>query len=359
MIALGIAGGPETRDSYTGIITRHLDLLAAGGGTRRSAWLSSAVAEIAAGWWSRVLSLAVVEPDTPATRAITPSVLSCCGRRLARDGEVVFVLTVVNGALRLLEASQCDVDGGADPESWRYRACLAGPSQTETLTLPAAGVVHARYGWYTHRPWQGVSPADFAAGGSGLVGGLDTMLSGEALSPSAYVLEIPEVGETPDGSDPAIPDPTAKLRADLAAAQGGTATMAALRGSDPLSDPRQVAPFRIGMNPPDELRWFQSEAGGRMLAAYGLHPSMTAANVNGQIAREAWRVFLALTAQPLARLLEAEFSRALEVPVTLNLAAARAADTGTLARAVGVLVKGGMDLQAALDTVGLGEASTP
>ena len=81
---------------------------------------------------------------------------------------------------RLLEAAHVDVTGGADPEDWVYYASLYGPSSTERVRLTAAAVAHVRYGWYVHRPWIGISPGDFAAAGSGVVGGLDTMLANEA-----------------------------------------------------------------------------------------------------------------------------------------------------------------------------------
>ena len=43
-------------------------------------------------------------------------------------------------------------------------------------------------------------------------------------------------------------------------------------------------PIRFGMDPPDVLRWLASEAGARMLAAYGLHPSIVYPNAAGQVA---------------------------------------------------------------------------
>ena len=360
MIALGISGGPEVRESYTDFRIAGLENLAVGGGSRRTAWLSSAVAELAAGQWSRVLSLAAVTPASAAA-VVTPDVLATIGRRLARDGESVHVLRFRGGRLRFTEAAHVDVTGGPDPEDWIYWASLYGPSQTERVRLTAAAVLHCRYGWYVHRPWVGVAPGDWAAGGSGLVGGLDTMLASEALAPSAYVLELPnDGGEHPvDGEDATDtnPDPTAKLRADMAAARGAVTAMQALRSdSDPLGDPRQVGQYRLGMDPPQELKWIQSEAGSRMLAAYGLHPSLIAGNVNGQVLRESWRSFLALTARPLARRIEAELTRVLEVPVGLDLAPARAGDVGTLARAVGTLVhNGGLSVDRAMQVVGLEE----
>ena len=356
-------GGPEVRESYTDSKIAGLENLAVGGGSRRTAWLSSAVAELAAGQWSRVLSLAAVTPASAAA-VVTPDVLATIGRRLARDGESVHVLRFRNGRLRLLEAAHVDVTGGGvDPEDWIYWASLHGPSQTERVRLTAAAVAHVRYGWYSHRSWVGIAPGDFAAAGSGLVGGLDTQLANEALSPSGYLLELPDQGgEHPvDGEDATedAPDPTAKLRADMAATRGGTSVIQALRGQVDMEDPRQVAPFRIGANPPDVLRWLATEGGARMLAAYGLHPSLILGNVNGQVLRESWRSFLALTARPLARRIEAELTRVLEVPVGLDLAPARAGDVGTLARAVGTLVhNGGLDVAQAMRLVGLEEDDT-
>ena len=349
MLSLGISGGPERRESsYSDLRIANLQGLAAGGASSRQAFLASACAEIGASWWSRVLSLATVSPTNNRTAAITREVVRTCGRRLARDGQAVFVLRERGGRLRLLEATHVDVYGGD----------LHGPTEITTLTVPRAGVVHARFAWAAERPWVGIAPHDFAASGGGLVGGIDQTLSREVLAEHGYIWQLPKPEHSPDAADDDSPDPLATFRQELGNAKGRTKTIphlgdAVLDASQPVQSPV----FRFGANPPDVLRWLASEGGSRMLAVYGLHPSIVFPNAPGQAQREAWRSFLALTVEPLARLLEAAFSEALEVDVALDLSAARAADTGTLARATGVLVKSGMEVDRALELVGLGEGA--
>ena len=58
---------------------------------------------------------------------ISKACLSMIGRSLIRQGEIVFRIDVVNGAVRLIPAASWDVSGGPDPSTWFYRMTLAGP----------------------------------------------------------------------------------------------------------------------------------------------------------------------------------------------------------------------------------------
>ena len=60
----------------------------------------------------------------------------------------------------------------------------------------------------------------------------------------------------------------------------------------------------------------------------------------------------ALSAVPLAGLVAAQLSEALNEPVTLDLRRGRATDVATLARAVGSLVTAGVDVNEARELVG-------
>ena len=65
--------------------------------------------------------------------AITPAFLGLIGRELVRRGELVFNVDVPVDRLKLSPAADWDVNGGFDPEAWRYRLNLAGPSATTTI----------------------------------------------------------------------------------------------------------------------------------------------------------------------------------------------------------------------------------
>ena len=90
-----------------------------------------------------------------------------------------------------------------------------------------------------------------------------------------------------------------------------------------------------------------------MLACYGLSAVLTFGNAQAGALREQWRTFLSLTARPLARMIAAELSAALDVDVSLDLAEARSADVVMLSRAVGSLQKAGVDVNEARRIVGL------
>ena len=250
MIELGIARGPDPteRRSYSGLILQGIEAAARGAGSPAASWARSAACELAALYWSRGLSTAIVAPQNRRTAALTPLVLSTIARRLARAGEFLAVLDVRDGRLALDEAWQWFIEGGPRRETWRYRVTESGPSNTETRNLPADEVCHVRYAWDAAQPWRGASPAAFAANGAGLAGGIDATLSGEANSAFGYVISAADLGG--DADDDAA-DPFAAMRADLASLRGGltvapTQRDALGRGKDgaPASDLRRQA-FRI------------------------------------------------------------------------------------------------------------------
>ena len=86
-------------------------------------------------------------PETPATRALTPSVLASIGRGLMLPGETVFEIVVVDGELQLQPAGTWNVAGGPLRSSWVYELTLSGPSGTETRTLAESRVVHLQYAY--------------------------------------------------------------------------------------------------------------------------------------------------------------------------------------------------------------------
>ena len=89
-----------------------------------------------------------------------------------RTGQACYLLEAPGGRVRLLRATITDVWGdGPDPADWYYRLTIAGPRTTNTVTAPAASVVHIRYATEAHSPARGVSPLQYAA--------LDRHLDGE------------------------------------------------------------------------------------------------------------------------------------------------------------------------------------
>ena len=219
MIELGIARGPDPaeRRNYSSLILGAIEAAALGGGSPAAAWARSAACEIACLFWSR-LATATVEPRNRRTAALTPLTVAAITRRMARSGEYLAVLDVRDGRLQLDEAWEWFVTGRPRRDSWIYRVTQSGPSFTETRTLPADEVCHVRYAWFPEQPWRGASPAAFASNGSGLAGGIDTTLAGEANSPAGYVMPAADLGADAEDDDA---DPFVKMRGELAALKGG------------------------------------------------------------------------------------------------------------------------------------------
>ena len=81
-------------------------------------------------------------------------------------------------------------------------------------------------------------------------------------------------------------------------------------------------------------------------------PMVPGSDAAGPAAREAFRQFVALTVQPLGRILEAEVSRVLERPVRLMHHQLASADVAARARALKALIENDIDQALAIKLVG-------
>ena len=331
--------------SYTdGVVAA---LLSRASGTHADPAATAAV-EAAAGALSRAFASAEITPVTPATRGITPDVLAQIGRSLIVHGEIVLMLAVAEGRVRLLPVASFDVTGAADASTWRYRCDLAGPSGTTTIVRPSEGVIHCRYSTDPARPWVGVGPLERARLSGRLSAELEAALGDEASGTRGYVLPIPS-----DGQDNSVSD----LRRDIGSLGGKTAlveTAMAGWGDGRIAAPRgDYEPKRLGANPPASLATLRSDAAQAVLSACGTPIElMTAGDGTGQ--REAWRRFLHGTVQPLAACVAAELAAKLDTPsLTLGFDKLFASDLSGRARAFQSLVNGGMAVDQAAGLAGL------
>ena len=331
--------------SYTdGIVSA---ILARASGTHADVAATAAV-EAAAGALSRAFASAEIMPNTPATRGITPDVLAQIGRALIVPGEIVLIIAVREGRVRLLPAASFDVTGAADASTWRYRCDLAGPSGSVTVSRPAEGVIHCRYSTDPARPWVGVGPLDRARLSGRLSAELEAALGDEASGARGHVLPIPT-----DGQD----DTVSNLRKDIGSLRGKTAlveTTAAAWGDGRHAAPRgDYEPKRIGANPPVSLTTLRSDAALAVLSACGVPVELvTSGDGTGQ--REAWRRFLYGTVQPLAACVSSELAVKLDTPpVTLGFDKLFASDLSGRARAFQSMVGGGMAVDRAAALAGL------
>ena len=230
----------EHRESATDLIVAALISQAGGSSVPPSVEALGAV-EACAGLWSRAFASANVEPQTPATVALTPVVLAAIGRGLAVRGEVLFVLDVMD-AVELTQASSWKVSGGTRPESWRYTVEMPLPSgKVVKRTLPAEAVLHLRYATRPGAPWAGVSPLGMADETRALAGWIERRLAEETSTATSYVLPLPEAANVD------------ALKADIKGGRGRlhiVDTTSAGWGDDTAAAPRQDwKSNRLGADP--------------------------------------------------------------------------------------------------------------
>ena len=323
----------DRASSYTDAITEYL-LSAAGAKTESRA---VAAVELAAGLWSRAFASADVEPDTIATRALTPYVLAAIGRRLVTMGEAVFELRVELDRLRLVEASTWTITGGPDPETWAYELNIPGPSASALRTLPAQAVAHVMYERDRNEPWRGLSPLHGSQVSVSLLARVETRLREEAGTPGGYLLPMPD------------PKSSSKLVKDIQALSGGLVGVESM--TDGWDQGRQAGtssrdqwqPRRLGFNPPEVAVVLRDSTAREVLAACGVPVSLLG-DGDGTLLRESRRSFLHDTVQPLARIVAQTLGEALDTPdLALNFDRLMASDLAGRARAFGSMVQGGMD----------------
>ena len=343
--------------SFTDSVVQALLNQAAGGTTADPS--ATAALESAAGAYARAFAVATVEPATPATRALTPDLLSLMARDLLRRGEFVHVIEVGRDGVRLLPAGSWDVRGRHDPQTWRYRCDLFGPSGNVTRVLPAAGVVHGRYSVDPARPWFGVGPLGWARLTGKLHANLEDAIADESGGTRGHVLPVPQ-GPDSDEVDPITGepvDPNAQLRKDIAGLKGKTAmieTTAAGWAEGASAAPRaDWKPSRLGADPPPSLATLRTDSAMAVLAACGAPPGLFVHDDSaGQ--RESWRRFLHGSVQPLADLLAGELADKLDAPgLRLTFDRLFASDLSGRARAYQSLVGAGMDKGRAAALAGL------
>ena len=336
---------PEIRSSYSDLVLSGQIARAEGHGS--SANLTSAL-EIASGLWSRSLSLATVEPSSPALAGLTPTVLSDIGTQLCRYGEAIYTIVVENGEVVLYPVSDHTVTGSYDQKSWAYRVTQAGPTSTSTRTIAPDQILHVRLSCDPSEPWKGRSPLSRCPETAALSGNLETMLRREAGGPQGSFLAVPEASD-PDS------DPLGDLRTGIAGAKGApilhetVATGYGDKGNAPHGDLRQT---RFGAAWPAPVSDLRDPVSMSVMSACGIPVSLIA-NSDGTAAREAFRRFLVTTIKPVAKILETEVRTKLDPDASLSFGELAASDVSGKSRAVGQLVKSGVSLGDALALVGL------
>ena len=303
--------------------------------------------QCAAGAVARAFTAAEVDGD--AEGLLDPATLYQMGYDLVREGETVWLLEAGTRGLRLLRASTgTDVyQGGAARESWTYRLTLPGPSTTTTVRASADQVIHIRQNSDPTNPWRGRSGLAVAQSSGGLAATLVRGLTAEGEIPSLRIIPQP-FGQSQTAADSIRAAVSTGLRLALpeTTASGGGAG----RSSAPLTDWKSytIQPEYMAAGVQLHALALQETAGVCGLPA-AMVPGSAAA---GPAHREAFRQFVALTVQPLGRILESEVSRVLERPVRLLHHQLASADVASKARAFKSLVENDIDRDRALALVG-------
>ena len=325
--------------NYTDLIVSRLVALAAGETANPA---GTAALEIAGGHWARAFASASVTPEHPA---VSPFVLSQIGRALVRRGEYLADIRLVNGKPVLFEAHDFDVSGGVDPDTWRYRLTLGGPSGSESVTRSAAGICHLRYSADPSEPWRGISPLGWASLTGELSARVETALSDEARFSVAQLVPQPEGVTAGD-------DEAAKLRG----LRGRLLLVETTAGGD---GDRAGAPAqdwvqrRLGMNPPAGEIELREAVFRSVLLTCGVSPSLVTVPADGGAQRESYRRFLHSTIAPVAKIAAQGLSEALDSTIVLGFGDLAAADIAGRARSLKALVEAGIDKDEARELTGL------
>ena len=308
---------------------------------------ATAALEAAAGVVGRAFAAAEVRAPDAMLGALDPAFLSMVGRSLIRRGEIVFLIKVDGGRVKLLPCASHDISGGPDPDSWTYRMTVGGPERSLTYDrVPASGVVHFQYSRDPEHPWRGYGPLQVAQLGGRLSSETVAALADESGGPRGQLLPLPMAGD-----DPSVE----LLKTDLKNLRGKLATVETQQSMAPGaagSNDGWIA-RRIGAAPPTALVQLHEIATREVLSACGVPPVLFDNRPAGTAGREAWRQLLFATIAPLGRLVVAELAAKLEGEVALEWDELRASDIAGRARAFQSMVGAGMDPSKAAGLAGL------
>lgn len=287
--------------SYTDLVADALaQSVGAGPGYDANAQATAAL-EIASGLWARAFAGVSITPSTIRTKLLSASVMSHIGRYLVRRGEAVLLMRITPRSISLLPCASWDITGGVDPSDWTYRVDLVGASGNATRIVPSASVVHVRYAADPSSPWLGVSPVAWAARTGGILGSIEGMLAAEARGKSGYLLE-----SNANLKAAAVERDNQGFRFQL---DGGT-FIGPVKG--PM-ETNQAKVVRLGMDTPPEVRLLHGEIAEAVLSACGVPPSLARVGEATGI-REAWRLFLAGTVEPVGRMVQEHLAERMDEP---------------------------------------------
>ena len=306
----------------------------------------SGALEVASGLVGRCFQAAKVKTARSSIIDAVPStLLGMIGRSLIRRGEIVFLIKMESGRLRLYPCSSWDISGGYSPESWVYNLTLSGPGESVTMTAPSSRVLQFTYARDPERPWEGVSPMKAAALAARMNSEANLLLTDEASGPRGSILPV---GKDPDTTVDSI---VSKLKS----LSGGVAMVESMSQWGTTKDlPKdEWMTKRIGPTTPESLNELRRQSDLLVLGACGI-PTALFDKSDGTGLREAYRLLLVGTLIPLGRGVSLELGEKLDAPgLVIDWSEARAADIQGRARSFQSLTSSGMDAERAANLSGL------
>ena len=319
--------------------------LLAGASTSKPSPVATATAASAVSTMSSALSTAI---PSALPGLLTPSFLADYAQRMILSGEAIYMIDVdVDGQIALIPSFETQLKGGYSPLSWLYEVSLPRPGQAPVVRrVPAAGIVHVRWGQLPTSPWAGRSPLARAGVTGEQLARIEQSLLHDASVPTGGLMPLP------DGATQAHITQAATA---LKTGKGHTSTIETTSsgfGQGPSAKPaHDWEQKRFGPEPPQENVLLRNSTSDLVLGALGVNSKLL--DGDGSSAMAAWRLLLLGPVQTLASLLESEVADKLKTPLRLDLSPAGATDVRGLGRAVGSLVGAGMDLRAAMAIAGL------
>ena len=218
-------------------------------------------------------------------------------------------------------ASAWDLQGDADPSTWRYRCDFIGPSGSMTETLPADGVLHFRINADSRTPWRGRSSLSLAVLSGELAARVERALFSEMKLPIGRI-----------ATNTGTPEQSVKYGDSLV--EGGF-TVTALGQSQVAQEPGgRWTPAKYGPEPHTVIEALRSNLGRDLAAAFGVPSSLFEPRGDGAGQRESWRRFWIGTIAPLGKSIQAELRLKLENSADVSFEALRASDEDGRSRAI-------------------------
>lgn len=278
---------------------------------------------------------AMLTDESTTLRADT---LAAIGRDLCMKGESCWHIRADGSALDLVPVAYWDELGNG-----RYHLHIARVNTTETVKALADEVLHLRINADPVQPWKGRSPWQMMGLTPALLAEIESAFSTASRYAGKGVLPFPSA---------VAEDQKAKAVSGLQ--NGALAVLTSKSDFAHQTGGHSAEWRRVDLSPDLQKTEFANVSRDlhiRLLTGCGIPPALMTEDGNAGAMREAYRLFVLQTVQPLARQILPELTAKLGL-TSLSTADMMSADVAGRARAVGILTGAGVDLQKALAMAG-------